>query len=36
MNKSGKSIYFRHSFANNFFGTFSKKYFNNFEISVKF
>jgi hypothetical protein len=36
MSKSGKSAYFRHIFANNFFGTFFKNFFNGFEISVKF
>jgi hypothetical protein len=28
MSKSGKSAYFRHVFANNFFGTFFKNFFN--------
>jgi hypothetical protein len=28
MSKSGKSAYFRHVFANNFFGTFFKNLFN--------
>jgi len=36
MSKSRKSAYFRHVFANNFFGTFFKNFFNVFEISVKF
>jgi len=36
MSKSGKSEYFRHIFANNFFCTFKKKLFKWFEISVKF
>jgi hypothetical protein len=35
MSKSGKSAYFRHVFANNFFGTFLKNFFNGFEIGVK-
>jgi hypothetical protein len=36
MSKSGKSAYFRHIFANNFFDTLFKDFFNGFEISVKF
>jgi hypothetical protein len=36
MTKSGKSVYFRHVFANNFFGTFLKTFLIGFEISVKF
>jgi hypothetical protein len=36
MSKSGNSSYFRHVFANNFFGTCFKNFFNGFEISVKF
>ncbi len=34
MSKSGKSAYFRHIFANNFFGKFLKNFFNGFEISM--
>ena len=36
MRKSEKSAYFRHVFANNFFGAFFQNFFNGFEISVKF
>jgi hypothetical protein len=36
MSKSEKSAYFRHVFANNFFGAFFQTFFNGFEISVKF
>ena len=36
MSKSEKSAFFRHVFANNFFGTFFQNFFNGFEISVKF
>jgi len=36
MSKSGKSAYFRHVFANNFFVCNKKKIFKGFEISVKF
>ncbi len=36
MSKSGKNAYFPYVFANNFFGTFFKHFFNGFEISVKF
>jgi hypothetical protein len=36
MSKSKKSAYFRHVFANNFFGSFFQNFFNGFEISVKF
>jgi hypothetical protein len=37
MSKSGKSAYFRHIFANNFFGCkFFENFFNGFEIIVKF
>jgi hypothetical protein len=35
MSKSGKSAYFHHDFANNFFCTFLKT-FTGFEISMKF
>ncbi len=35
MSKKGKSAYFNHVFANNFFNI-NKKFFNGFEISVKF
>ncbi len=34
MSKSGKSAYIRHILANNFFYTFFKKIFNEFEISM--
>jgi hypothetical protein len=36
MSKSGKSAYFNHILANNFFFTIFKNFFNGFEISVKF
>ncbi len=36
MSKSEESAFFRHIFANNFFGAFLKKIFNGFKISVKF
>ncbi len=36
MSESEKSAYFRHIFANNFFGAFFRHFFNGFEISVKF
>ncbi len=36
MSKSEKSAYFRHVFANNFFGAFFQNFINGFEISVKF
>jgi hypothetical protein len=36
MSKSGKSAYFHHDFASNFFCTFFKNIFNGFEISLKF
>jgi hypothetical protein len=36
MSKSGKSAYFRHIFANNFFSVNFGKLFNGFEISEKF
>jgi hypothetical protein len=35
MSKSEKSAFFRHVFANNFFGTFFQNFFNGFEISMK-
>jgi hypothetical protein len=36
MSKNEKSAYFRHFFANNFFGSFFQNFSNGFEISVKF
>jgi hypothetical protein len=36
MSKSENSAYFRHIFANNFFGAFFQNFFNGFKISVKF
>ncbi len=33
MSKSGKSEYFRHVFANNFFGIFFKNFFNGFDTA---
>jgi hypothetical protein len=34
--KSEKSAFFRHIFANNFFGAFFQNFLNGFEIRVKF
>ncbi len=36
ISKSEKSAYFRHVYANIFFGAFFQNFFNAFEISVKF
>ncbi len=36
MSKSEICAYFRHVFANNFFGAFCQHFFSGFEISVKF